>query len=138
MTDLLLMKKFDMNCYMILSRCVLYSLVLLVLLVPITAAFASTESSIFEVQRLLNLTSTSLTKGDLDASIESLDEALNMVQELNEEESINNNNGNDPSDDLADDEGIDSGIGGGMVDDNVERSQECVENARPGEVCALS
>jgi hypothetical protein len=126
-----------MNWYMILSQRVVYSLVFLVLLVPIAAAFASTESSVFEVQRLLNLTSTSLMKGDLDASIESLDEALNMVQELNEEESIDNNNGNDASD-IADDEGIDGGIGGGMIDDNVERSQECVENARPGEVCALS
>ena len=122
---------------MILSKFVVYSLIPLVLLVPITAAFASTESSIFEVQRLLNLTSTSLMKGNLDASIESLDEALNMVQELNEEGSIDNSNGNDASD-IAHDKGIDSGIKGGMVDDNVERSQECVENARPGEVCALS
>ena len=138
MPDLLLMKKCNsINWDMILSKFVVYSLIPLVLLVPITAAFASTESSIFEVQRLLNLTSTSLMKGNLDASIESLDEALNMVQELNEEGSIDNSNGNDASD-IAHDKGIDSGIKGGMVDDNVERSQECVENARPGEVCALS
>jgi hypothetical protein len=133
------MKNFDINWDMILSKFIVYSLLPIVLLWPTTAAVvASTESSIIEVQRLLNLANTSLVRGDFGASIESLDEAMNMVQELNEEEIIDNNNGNDVTDDIADGKGIDSDIGDGMVDDNVERSQECVENARPGEVCALS
>jgi hypothetical protein len=28
-------------------------------------------------------------------------------------------------------------VGAGIVDDNVERSQACLKNAKPGEVCAL-
>jgi hypothetical protein len=128
-----------------LSKFVLYSLlVLFVLLIPIIkTAFASNESSISEVQRLLNLTNTSLLRDDLDASIESLDEALSIVQELKEEEenTINNNN-NGVSNSLEDipreDEGGDNDDSDrGIVDDNVERSQECIKNAKPGEVCAL-
>ena len=131
---------------MMLSKLILYSL-LVILILPVSA-FASTESSISEVQRLLSLTNSSLLRDDLDASIESLDEALSMVQELKEEEeeeenTINNNN-NGVSNSLEDipreDEGEDndgSNGRGGIVDDNVERSQECVKKAKPGEVCAL-
>lgn len=132
---------------MMLSKLILYSL-LVILILPVSA-FASTESSISEVQRLLSLTNSSLLRDDLDASIESLDEALSMVQELKEEEeeeenTINNNN-NGVSNSLEDipreDEGEEDNDGsngrGGIVDDNVERSQECVKKAKPGEVCAL-
>jgi hypothetical protein len=82
---------------MIFSKFVLYSLLgLFVLLIPIITTFASTEPSISEVQRLLSLTNASLLRDDVDASIETLDEALSMVQELKEEEeeenTINNNN----------------------------------------------
>lgn len=141
---------------MIFSKLVLCSLlVLLILPVPITTAFASTESSISEVQRLLSLTNSSLLRDDLDGSIESLNEALSMVQELKEEEeeeNIINNNNNGVSNSLEDipqedergnnddnnnDDTDDSVGGGGIADDNVERSQECVKNAKPGEVCAL-
>ena len=114
-------------------------LVYFVLFVPTTAALASTEPSISEIQRLLNLTNPSLLSGDLDSSIGSLDEALNMIQELKAEgEGADNNN-----DDFSsgnDEYGIDANddMGGDIVDDNVERSQRCVENAKPGEVCALS
>jgi hypothetical protein len=119
-------------------------LVLFLLLVPITSAFSSTESSIFEIQRMLNLTNTSLMRGDLDSSLESLNDAIDMVQELNEEEENTDNSGNDASDGLEFESGNDETINdngairGGIIDDNVERSQECVQNARPGEVCALS
>ena len=140
---------------MMLSKFVLhYLLVLLILPVPIMTAFASTESSISEVQSLLSLINSSLLRDDLDGSIESLNEALSMVQELKEEEeeenTINNNNNgvsngledpqedergnNDDSNDDTDDSDVG---GGGIVDDNVERSQECIKNAKPGEVCAL-
>jgi hypothetical protein len=139
---------------MMLSKFVLhYLLVLLILPVPIMTAFASTESSISEVQRLLSLANSSLLRDDLNASIESLDEALSMVQELQEEEedenTINNNNDGvsngleDPQEDErgnnddSNDDTDDSDVGGGIVDDNVERSQECIKNAKPGEVCAL-
>jgi hypothetical protein len=108
-------------------------------------AFASVESSVSEVQRLLNLTNSSLLRGDLDGSIESLDQSLTILQELKEEEEeeITDNSNNDGSNGLDDEGGNDdnakdNGVeGGGIVDDNVERSQECVENAEPGEVCAL-
>jgi hypothetical protein len=140
---------------MMLSKFVLhYLLVLLILPVPIMTAFASTESSISEVQRLLSLINSSLLRDDLDGSIESLNEALSMVQELKEEEeeenTINNNNNGvsngleDPQEDErgnndnSNDDTDDSDMGGGgIVDDNVERSQECIKNAKPGEVCAL-
>ena len=140
---------------MMLSKFVLhYLLVLLILPVPITTAFTSTESSISEVQSLLSLANSSLLRDDLNASIESLDEALSMVQELKEEEeeenTINNNNNGisngleDPQEDErgnndnSKDDTDDSDMGGGgIVDDNVERSQECIKNAKPGEVCAL-
>jgi hypothetical protein len=137
---------------MIFSKFVLYSLLVLFVL-PITGAtaFSSTEPSISEIQRLLSLTNSSLLSDDLDASMESLNEALSMVQELQEEEekenSIDNNN-NGGSNNLEgipregnqgnnDDSNDDSDVGGGIVDDNVERSQECIKNAKPGEVCAL-
>jgi hypothetical protein len=120
---------------------------LFVLFIPITTAFASTEPSIFEVQRLLSLTNSSLLRDDLDASIESLDEALSIVQELKEEEeeenTSNNNNGisnsleDIPREDERGDNDDGSDGGASIVDDNVERSQECVRNAKPGEVCAL-
>ena len=113
----------------------------------VMTAFASVESSVSEVQRLLNLTNSSLLRGDLDGSIESLDQSLTILQELKEEEEeeeeITDNSNNDGSNGLEDEGGNDdnsndSGVdGGGIVDDNVERSQECVENAEPGEVCAL-
>jgi hypothetical protein len=137
---------------MIFSKFVLYSLlVLFVLPITVATAFSSTEPSISEIQRLLSLTNSSLLSDDLDASMESLNEALSMVQELQEEEekenSIDNNNngGSNNLEDIPregnqgnnDDSNDDSDVGGGIVDDNVERSQECVKNAKPGEVCAL-
>lgn len=137
------MKKFDTICDMIPSKFGVCSLVFFLLLVPITAAFPSSDSSISEVQRLLSLTNLSLMRGDLDSSLESLNEALNIVQELNEDEE-NNSDGNDLSNRLEDETGNDdnsndgSAIGANIIDDNVERSQECIENTRPGEVCALS
>src|SRR5687767_10253348 len=84
--DLRSMNKIDINRDVIPLKFAVFSSVLFILLVPITtiAAFASTESSIFEIQRLLNLTNTSLMRGDLDSSLELLNNALDMVQELNE------------------------------------------------------
>lgn len=132
---------------MVFSKFVLYSYSLLglfVLLIPITTAFASTQPSISEVQRLLSLTNSSLLRDDLDGSIESLNKALSMVQELKEaEEGVNaiDNNNNSFSNNLEDkggnDDYSDNDNDGGIVDDNVERSQECIKNAKPGEVCAL-
>jgi hypothetical protein len=136
---------------MILSKVVLYSLlVLIVLPVPIMTALAFDESSISEVQRLLSLTNSSLLRDDLDGSIESLNKALSMVQELKDAEEGGNtidNNNNSFSNGLDDIPREDKGGNndysnndndGGIVDDNnVERSQECVKNAKPGEVCAL-
>jgi len=126
------------------SEFVLYSVLFLSALpIMVMTAFASVESSVSEVQRLLNLTNSSLLRGDLDGSIESLDQSLTILQELKEEGETTDNNNNDGSNDLGDeggndDNGNDNGVdGGGIVDDNVERSQECVENAKPGEVCAL-
>jgi cobalamin biosynthesis Mg chelatase CobN len=93
---------------------------------------------------MLNLTNTSLMRGDFDSSLESLDDAIDMVQELNEEEENTDNSGNDVSNGLEVESGNDETINdngatrGEIIDDNVERSQECVQNARPGEVCALS
>ena len=138
------MNEFDIIRDKIPYKFVICSLVLFLFLVPITTAFSSTESSIFEIQRLLNLTNTSLMRGDLDSSLEMLDDAIDMVQELNEEEENTDNSSNDVSNGLEvesrNDETInDNGaIRGGIIDDNVERSQECVQNAKPGEVCALS
>jgi hypothetical protein len=140
------MNEFDIIRDMIPYKFVICSLILFLFLVPITTAFSSTESSIFEIQRLLNLTNTSLMRGDLDSSLETLDDAIDMVQELNEEEENIDNSGNDVSNgnglevESGNDETInDNGaIRGGIIDDNVERSQECVQNAKPGEVCALS
>jgi hypothetical protein len=138
------MNEFDIIRDMILYKFVICSLVLFLLLVPITTVFSSTESSIFEIQRMLNLTNTSLMKGDFDSSLESLDDAIDMVQELNEEEENTDNSGNDVSNGLEVESGNDETINdngatrGEIIDDNVERSQECVQNARPGEVCALS
>ncbi len=138
------MNEFDIIRDMIPYKVVICSLVLFLFLVPITTAFSSTESSIFEIQRLLNLTNTSLMRGDLDSSLEMLDDAIDMVQELNEEEDDNSgndvSNGNGLEVESGNDETIiDNGaIRGGIIDDNVERSQECVQNAKPGEVCALS
>jgi|SRR5215204_428555 hypothetical protein len=112
-----------------------------------TAVFASTEPTISEVQRLLSLSNSSLLRGDWDSSIGSLDEALNMIQELKaEEESADNNNNNDNSSGLEDtgdrnnddSDDLSDSMGQAIIDDNVERSQRCVENAKPGEVCALS
>src|SRR5918995_7039430 len=63
-----------------------------------TAVFASTEPTISEVQRLLSLVNSSLLRGNWDSSIGSLNEALNMIEELKaEEESADNNNNNDNS-----------------------------------------
>jgi hypothetical protein len=138
------MTEFDIIRDMIPYKFVICSLVLFLFLVPITTAFSSTESSIFEIQRLLNLTNTSLMRGDLDSSLETLDDAIDMVQELNEEEENIDNSGNDVSNGLEVESGNDETINdngairGGIIDDNVERSQECVQNAKPGEVCALS
>jgi hypothetical protein len=138
------MNESDIFRDMIPYKFVICSLVLFLLLVPTTSAFSSTESSIFEIQRMLNLTNTSLMRGDLDSSLESLDDAIDMVQELNEEEENIDNSGNDVSNGLEVESGNDEtindngGIRGGIIDDNVERSQECVQNAKPGEVCALS
>jgi hypothetical protein len=129
-----------------LSSSVTGFLVFFALFFPPTAVFALTEPTISEVQRLLSLVNSSLLRGNWDSSIGSLDEALNMTQELKaEEESADNNNNdnssgledagdrnNDDSDELSD------GMGQAIIDDNVERSQRCVENAKPGEVCALS
>ena len=129
-----------------LSSSVTGFLVFFALFFPPTAVFASSEPTISEVQRLLSLVNSSLLRGNWDSSIGSLDEALNMIQELKaEEESADNNNNdnssgledagdrnNDDSDELSD------GMGQAIIDDNVERSQRCVENAKPGEVCALS
>jgi hypothetical protein len=132
---------------MVFSKFVLYSYSLLglfVLLIPITTAFASTQPSISEVQRLLSLTNSSLLRDDLDGSIESLNKALSMVQELKEAEEgvnaiVNNNNSfsNNLEDKGGNDDYSDNDNDGGIVDDNVERSQECIKNAKPGEVCAL-
>jgi hypothetical protein len=138
------MNEFDIIRDMIPYKFVICSLILFLFLVPITTAFSSTESSIFEIQRLLNLTNTSLMRGDLDSSLETLDDAIDMVQELNEEEENIDNSGNDVSNGLEVESGNDETINdngairGGIIDDNVERSQECVQNAKPGEVCALS
>ena len=90
----------------------------------------------------------------MDSSINSLHESLNIVQELKADEngadSDNNNidvlndtesrgdSGDFNSDDIWDRKEIGDNIEGSIVDDNVERSQRCVENAKPGEVCALS
>ena len=129
-----------------LSSSVTGFLVFFTLFFPPTAVFASTEPTISEVQRLLSLVNSSVSRGDWDSSIGSLDEALNMIQELKaEEESADNNNNdnssgledagdrnNDDSDDLGD------SMREAIIDHNVERSQKCVENAKPGEVCALS
>ena len=138
------MNEFDIIRDMIPYKFVICSLILFLFLVPITTAFSSTDSSIFEIQRLLNLTNTSLMRGDLDSSLETLDDAIDMVQELNEEEENIDNSGNDVSNGLEVESGNDETINdngairGGIIDDNVERSQECVQNAKPGEVCALS
>jgi hypothetical protein len=138
------MNEFDIIRDMIPYKFVICSLVIFLFLVPITTAFSSTESSIFEIQRLLNLTNTNLMRGDLDSSLEMLDDAIDMVQELNEEEENTDNSGNDVSNGLEVESGNDETINdngairGGIIDDNVERSQECVQNAKPGEVCALS
>jgi hypothetical protein len=134
------------SCNLRLSSSVAGFLVFVALLFQPTTVFASTEPTISEVQRLLSLVNSSLLRGNWDSSIGSLDEALNMIQELKaEEESADNNNNdnssgledardrnNDDSDDLSD------SMGQAIIDDNVERSQRCVENAKPGEVCALS
>jgi len=118
-------------------------LVFFALFFPPTAVFALTEPTISEVQRLLSLVNSSLLRGNWDSSIGSLDEALNMIQELKAEEESADNNINDNSTGLEDagdrnsDELSDS-MGQAIIDHNVERSQRCVENAKPGEVCALS
>lgn len=136
----------DIKRDVIRLRFAVFSLVLFILLVPITTitAFASTESSIFEIQRLLNLTNTSLMRGDLDSSLGSLNNAQDLVQELKEEDENTDNSSNDASSSLEVERGSDetnsyNGVAeGSVIDDNVERSQECVENTGPGEVCALS
>ena len=70
-----------------------------------------------------------------------------MIEELKaEEESADNNNNNDNSSGSEDagyrnnddSDGLSDSTGQAIIDDNVERSQRCVENANPGEVCALS
>ena len=130
------------------------SIVFFVLSFPTSAVLASTQSSISEVQRLLSLANSSLLNGNLDSSINSLHESLNIVQELKADEdgadSDNNNSdvlndsegigdrGDFNSDDIGDSNGIGDNTEGSIVDDNVERSQRCIENAKPGEVCALS
>jgi hypothetical protein len=155
--DTILMKRYDSNILRNpkgrrLSRSVPYFNVLfIVLFFPTTTVLGSNHSPISDVQSLLNLANTSLIRGDLDSSIDSLDEALNIIQELKVDEGVADEDDDNLSNDLeGEDEGIidnndgvgDSNeIGGtqeGMVDDNVERSQRCVENAKPGEVCALS
>src|SRR5215217_455507 len=126
-----------------LSSSVTGFLVFFALFFPPTAVFALTEPTISEVQRLLGLVNSSLLRGNWDSSIGSLDEALNMIQELKAEEESVDNNINDNSTGLEDagdrnsDELSDS-MGQAIIDHNVERSQRCVENAKPGEVCALS
>jgi hypothetical protein len=121
-------------------------LVFFALFFPPTAIFASSEPTISEVQRLLSLVNSSLSRGNWDSSIGSLDEALNMIQEFQAQEESTDNNNNDNSSGLEDagdrnnddsDELSDS-MGQAIIDHNVERSQRCVENAKPGEVCALS
>jgi hypothetical protein len=129
-------------------------IVFFVLFFPTSAVLASTQSSISEVQRLLSLANSSLLNGNLDSSINSLHESLNIVQQLIADEdgadSDNNNSdvlndsegredrGDFNSDDIWERNEIGDNIEGSMVDDNVERSQRCIENAKPGEVCALS
>jgi predicted PurR-regulated permease PerM len=129
-------------------------IVFFVLFFPTSAVLASTQSSISEVQRLLSLANSSLLEGNLDSSINSLHESLNIVQELKADEdgADSNNNKSDVlndserrgdradfnSDDIRDSNEIGDNIEGSIVDDNVERSQRCIENAKPGEVCALS
>src|SRR5688572_26725604 len=94
------MNESDIIRDMIPFKFVICFLVLFLLLVPRTIAFSSTESSIIEIQRMLNLTNTSLMRGDLDSSLESLDDAIDMVQELNEEEENTDNSGDDVSNGL--------------------------------------
>ena|SRR5215204_3295732 len=132
------------SCNLRLSSSVAGFLVFVALLFQPTTVFASTEPTISEVQRLLSLVNSSLLRGNWDSSIGSLDEALNMIQELKAEEESANNNNNDNSSGLEDagnnDDSGDLGdsTGQAIIDHNVERSQRCVENAKPGEVCALS
>ena len=126
-----------------LSSSAIGFLVFFALFFPPAAVFASSEPTISEGQRLLGLVNSSLLRGNWDSSIGSLDEALNMIQELKAEEESADNNINDNSTGLEDagdrnsDELSDS-MGQAIIDHNVERSQRCVENAKPGEVCALS
>src|SRR5919107_5561842 len=155
----ILMKRNDTNLGNIRSMRLSMSvvagfIVFFVLSFPTSAVLASTQSSISEVQRLLSLANSSLLNGNLDSSINSLHESLNIVQELKADEdgadSDNNNSdvlndsegigdrGNFNSDDIWDSNGIGDNTEGSIVDDNVERSQRCIENAKPGEVCALS
>jgi hypothetical protein len=85
-------------------------------------------------------------RGKWDSSIGSLNEALNMIEELKAEEESADNNNNDNSSGSEDagnrnnddSDGLSDSTGQAIIDDNVERSQRCVENANPGEVCALS
>jgi hypothetical protein len=137
-----------------LSMSVAGSIVFFVLFFSTSAVLASTQSSISEVQRLLSLANSSLLEGNFDSSINSLHESLNIVQELKADEdgagSDNNNTdilndsegrediGDFNSDDIWGSNEIGENIEGSIVDDNVERSQRCIENAKPGEVCALS
>jgi hypothetical protein len=126
------------SCNLRLSSSVAGFLVFVALLFQPTTVFASTEPTISEVQRLLSLVNSSLLRGNW--------EALNMNQELKAEEESADNNNNDNSsglEDAGDRNNDDSGdlgdsTGQAIIDHNVERSQRCVENAKPGEVCALS
>jgi len=129
-----------------LSSSAIGFLVFFALFFPPAAVFASSEPTISEVQRLLGLVNSSLLRGNWDSSIGSLDEALNMIQELKAEEESADNNINDNSTGLEDagdrnsddSDELSDGMGQAIIDHNVERSQRCVENAKPGEVCALS
>ena len=155
----ILMKRNDTNLRgntrsLRLSMSVAGSIVFFVLFSPTSAVLASTQSSISEVQRLLSLANSSLLEGNLDSSINSLHESLNIVQELKSDEdgagSDNNNTdvlndsegrgdiGDFNSDDIWGSNENGDNIEGSIGDDNVERSQRCIENAKPGEVCALS
>jgi hypothetical protein len=113
--------------------------VLFALFIPPAAVFASTVSSIPVVQFLPELSNASRIRGDLDSSIGSQDEALNTTEELKAdgdgEDNINNGNSNgiDDAGDRNDNDDDSDEIGGEIVDDNVERSQRCMENAKPGD-----
>jgi hypothetical protein len=106
-------------------------LVFVALLFQPTTVFASTEPTISEVQRLLTLVNSRLLRGNWDSSIGSLNEALNMIEELKAEEESADNNNNDNSSGSEDagnrnnddSDGLSDSTGQAIIDDNVERSE---------------